>query len=294
MLDDRPYMRQPAFGSGRSWTVTLLILNAAAFVLQSILFGYPPRLGSDNLFALSVEGLSHGYVWQLLTYQFMHGGLLHLLLNCWVIYFFGRELEDTLGRPRFLAIYLGSGIAGGLVQALAGVLFGGSFAAPVVGASAAAFGLVAAFALLFPERPLTMLLFFVIPVNMRAKFLLIFTVLLTTFGIAFPHDNLAHAAHMGGMLFGMFYIRYAMHWSWNWIQGTRRIRPQRLIRVVAKKSNAWAPEHDIEPAEDVSDEEFYSKEVDPILDKISEQGIQSLTPQERRILESARQRMGRK
>jgi membrane associated rhomboid family serine protease len=294
MLEDRPYMRQPTFGSRRSLTVTLLIVNVAAFVLQSIMFGYPPRLGSNNLFALSVDGLRHGYVWQLLTYQFMHGGIIHLLLNCWVIYFFGREMEETLGRAKFAVIYFGSGVAGGAFQALAGWLYPHYFGGPVVGASAAAFGLVASFALLFPERPLTMLLFFIIPVNMRAKFLLIITVLLTTFGIAFPHDNLAHAAHMGGMLFGMFYIRHAMHWDWSWLKIRRGQRPRRLIRVVAKKAGSWGPEQDVEPEAGVSDEEFYSREVDPILDKISERGIQSLTAEERRILETARQRMGRK
>ena len=89
----------------------------------------------------------------------MHGGWLHLLLNCWAIYVFGRELEDALGRGRFLALYFASGVIGGLFQALIGVLLGGVFAAPVVGASAGAFGLVAAFATLFPERPLMLLLF---------------------------------------------------------------------------------------------------------------------------------------
>ena len=139
-----------------------------------------------DYFALSVDGLRHGFVWQLLTYQFMHGGWLHLLLNCWAIYVFGREVEGTLGWKRFLTLYFSSGVIGGLFQALAGVLLGGAFAAPVVGASAGAFGLVAAFATLYPERPLMLLLFFIIPVSMRAKFLLLFSALLTVFGHHLP------------------------------------------------------------------------------------------------------------
>ncbi len=79
---------------------------------------------TNGYFALSVEGLRHGFVWQLLTYQFMHGGLLHLLLNCWAIYVFGREVEETLGRNSFLTLYFTSGVIGGLFQALAGVLSG--------------------------------------------------------------------------------------------------------------------------------------------------------------------------
>lgn len=292
MLEDRAYMKGPGDGSGRSTTVTLLIVNVVAFVVQSILYGYPPRLTSQNLFALSLEGLSHGYVWQLVTYQFMHGGILHLLLNCWVIYVFGRELEDVLGRNRFLVLYFGSGIFGGMLQALAGVLFGGPFAAPVVGASAAGFGLVAAFALLYPERPLTLLLFFIIPVSMRAKYLLLISVLLAAFGIAFPSDRLAHAAHMGGMLAGMFFIRHAIHWQWPSLSD-KRPRFRRLIRVSSKKPG-WGEEKSIDVEPEVTGEEYVSREVDPILDKISAHGIQSLTARERQILEAARIKMGKR
>jgi membrane associated rhomboid family serine protease len=136
---------------------------------------------------------------------------------------FGKEVEETLGRPSFLTLYFASGVIGGLFQALAGVLFGGAFAAPVVGASAGAFGLVAAFASLYPERPLMLLLFFIIPVSMRAKFLLLFSALLTVFGLVFPMDNIAHAAHLGGMLTGLVFVRYAIHWHWHW---PRFQRPQ--------------------------------------------------------------------
>lgn len=174
MLDDRYYMRGPSFGVRRSATVILLIVNALVFLAQ-LSFTRFSDFPVNQYFALSLWGLHHGYVWQLVTFQFMHGGWLHLLLNCWVIYVFGRELEETLGVKRFLTLYFASGIIGGLLQALAGLLIGGPFARPVVGASAGGFGLVAAFATLYPERPLMLLLFFVIPVNMRAKFLLLFS-----------------------------------------------------------------------------------------------------------------------
>ena len=196
---------------------------------------------TNGYFALSVEGLRHGFVWQLLTYQFMHGGLLHLLLNCWAIYVFGREVEETLGRNRFLTLYFTSGVIGGLFQALAGVLFGGHFAAPVVGASAGAFGLVAAFATLYPERPLMLLLFFIIPVSMRAKFLLLFSALLTVFGIVFPTDNIAHAAHLGGMITGIVFVRYASHWHWHWprLKPTRPQPLRPLVKAPRRASALW-------------------------------------------------------
>src|SRR6266550_3955256 len=116
MLEDRHYMRQPSFRSRRSATVMLLIINVVAFVVQCIRYGYPPLPLADDYFALSSWGLRHGYVWQLLTFQFMHGGVLHLLLNCWAIYMFGREVEEALGRRSFLTLYFASGIIGGLTQ----------------------------------------------------------------------------------------------------------------------------------------------------------------------------------
>src|SRR5216683_1609597 len=215
MLEDRSYMRRAPFPSRRSATVTLLIVNVAAFLAQIVLSSFL-HYPANEYFALSLEGLRHGYVWQLITYQFMHGGVIHLLLNCWALYVFGREVEEALGRKSFLTLYFSSGVIGGLLQSLGGVLFDGSFAAPVVGASAGVFGLVAAFAMLYPERPLTILLFFIIPVNMRAKFLLLFSGLLALYGIVFPMDNVAHAAHFGGMLTGIGFVRYAIHWHWHW------------------------------------------------------------------------------
>jgi len=286
MLDDRYYMRRPSFGSRRSVTVVLLIVNVIIFLLQkaapSVLHFSP-----DPYFALSVAGLRHGFLWQLVTYEFMHAGVLHLLLNCWAIFVFGREVEETLGKRNFLTLYFASGIVGGLVQALAGVIFHGQFAAPVVGASAAAFGLIAAFAMLYPERPLMLLLFFIIPLNMRAKFLLLFSAILAVFGIIFPTDNIAHAAHLGGMITGVVFIRYAIHWHWQWPRLNRTSgRPmRRLVKVHSQKPAPWGREGVVE--EDVAPEEFLSKEVDPILDKISAQGMQSLTERERKILDSA-------
>src|ERR1019366_1047120 len=158
---DRYYMRRPGFKFRWSATVALVVVNVVAFIIQSAVERFS-NIPTNAWFALSVEGLRHGYAWQLVTYQLMHGGVIHLLLNCWAIYIFGREVEETLGRLNFLTLYFTSGVIGGLFQALAGVLLGGAFAVPTVGASAGAFGLIVAFAVLYPERPLMMLLFFII------------------------------------------------------------------------------------------------------------------------------------
>jgi membrane associated rhomboid family serine protease len=292
MLADRYYMRHEPFRIPWSATLVLVIANVSIFLLDLVVravWSFP----TFSYFALSVEGLRHGFVWQLLTYQFLHGGWIHLLVNCWAIFVFGREVEATLGRTSFLTLYLSSGVVGGLVQALAGVLLGGRFAAPVVGASAGAFGLVAAFAVLFPERPLMLLLFFIIPINMRAKFLLLFEAILAGLGFFASADNVAHAAHLGGMLTGILFVRYAIHWHLPQLKRTRPQPLRRLVTVAPRNSGSWghgppALEADLPP------EEFVAREVDPILDKISAHGIQSLTARERRILETAREKMARR
>jgi membrane associated rhomboid family serine protease len=303
MLEDRHYMRRPGFGWSWSATTVLLAINAGVFVVQSIIEAFS-SFPTNRWFALSLWGLEHGYLWQLLTYQFMHGGLLHLLLNCWAIFVFGREVENTLGRNSFLALYISSGVIGGLFQALGGVLFRGTFAAvPVVGASACAFGLVAAFATLYPEQPLMMLVYLIIPVRMRAKFLLLISGLLALAGLAFPGllgflglgRNIAHAAHLGGMVTGILFVRYAIHWRWRWPRfrhsRTQTLRP--LVHARSRTQKLWSQMQGGREA-DLPPDQFVSKEVDPILDKISAHGIQSLTERERRILETAREKMVRR
>ncbi len=188
MLEDRDYMRQPEYGRRLSLTVALIIVNAVIFFFKLLVSGNSHSLFIENhYFALSEEGLRHGFVWQLLTFQFMHAGLLHLVVNCWAIYVFGRAIEEMLGWKKFLILYLSSGVVGGICQVLAALLWPGLFGGPVVGASAGAFGLVAAFAVLFPERELVMLLFFIIPIRLSAKMLLMLSVVLALIGIIFPN-----------------------------------------------------------------------------------------------------------
>jgi len=282
-----------SFGPRRSATVVLLIVNVAAFLLQNVLYNSLGEIKTNYYLALSIDGLRQGFVWQLLSFQFMHANLLHLVGNCLGIYWVGREVEEALGQKSFWALYFSSGMLGGLIQALTGVLLGGFFAAPVVGASAGAFGLISAFAVLFPDRVL--LLFFILPI--RAKYLLAIFAVIAGAGIAFPAKNptgprTADAAHLGGMLAGLLFVRFAAHWQFRWPQiqrgGNRPLR--RLVRVSSNKPAGWA--RDVtEVEEEVTPDEFLAKEVDPILDKISAHGIQSLTDRERKILETARTKM---
>jgi hypothetical protein len=189
-----------------------------------------------------------------------------------------------------------SGVLGGGLHVMAALILGGQFILPVVGASAGIFGLIAAFATLYPERPLTMLVAFIIPIEMRAKFLLLFEALIAVFGIIVPVGCVAHAAHLGGMLLGIAYIRWFVQAEQTVLAWRRRRpapRPPVLARANAPKPVFWRqPKPDV--GADLPPEEFISREVDPILDKISAQGIHSLTAQERRILELARAKMSKK
>ncbi len=292
MLEDRDYMRQPDYGRRTSLTVALIIVNAIVFVFELLVSGNLHSLFiEDHYFALSVEGLKNGFVWQLLTFQFMHAGLLHILANCWAIYVFGRAIEETLGWKKFLILYLSSGMVGGICQVLAGWLWPGLFGGPVVGASAGGFGLIAAFAVLFPERELVLLLFFIIPIRLTAKMLLMLSAVLALAGIIFPINHIANAAHLGGMLTGVVFIRqFIQGRGWQWEFPSRRTAPHELVSTRAGKGWRSAANP---PDEDLSTDEFVKSEVDPILDKISRLGIHSLTERERQILEKARERMAK-
>lgn len=212
MLDDRDYMHERRVGVPWSATIALIVANVLVFGFHYFaLPRFAPDFEFEKYFALSLDGLRSGHVWQLLTYQFMHGGFWHIFLNCWAIFVFGRVVETALGKTRMLTLYFLSGVVGGLVQMLCAWMLPNLFDGAVVGASAGAFGLVAAFAVLFPDQRLVMLLFFIVPVVMRAKTLFWLSIALALAGILLPWfginvmGNIAHAAHLGGILTGFFF-----------------------------------------------------------------------------------------
>lgn len=292
-------MRGPGYGN--RWPVSLILvaINVAVFVAEALFLN--PR-AVQTWFALSHQGLAHGYLWQLVTFQFLHGGLLHLAINCLMLYMFGRVVEDLIGRNQFLVMYLAGGAFGGLLQIGLGSAFP-SFVgkAPVVGASAGVFTVIAAFALMHWEEPMTLLLFFILPVTIKAKYLVIGEVVLALLGIISRDPGIAHGAHLGGILAGLGFVHYVVRgnlpawasWRWRWPRVKAVPRKRELVTHSSAKTVVWQPPVDL-PSEDLASPDFMSKEVDPILDKISAHGIQSLTPRERKILEAARARIGKR
>lgn len=184
----------------------MLALNVGVFVLWQLALAWGPEAQAFMAanFLTSVEHLRAGFVWTLLTSEISHVNLAHLGFNLFAIWMFGRELEQLLGWRAFLHLY----VAGAIVASLGHVLYGAvtGVAAPALGASGAAMAILMVSALLFPNRRL--LLFFVIPVPALAAVGLF--ALIDVIGLVNPGDRIAHAAHLGGALYGLVYYRYRL------------------------------------------------------------------------------------
>lgn len=193
--------RQPTSMALPPVVKNLLIINVLVFLTQMLL---PRHVGMwfEQTFALWFP-LAPTKVYQLLSYMFMHANFTHLFFNMFSLWMFGRILEYDLGSRRFLVYYLVCGVGAGLMQLGVNLLEGGM--SVTVGASGAVFGLLLAYGMLHPNNVI-MLMF--PPIALKAKwFVLIYGVLEFMGGIAHTGSNVAHFAHLGGMLFGFILLR---------------------------------------------------------------------------------------
>jgi len=142
------------------------------------------------------------------TSMFMHGGWMHLGFNLLFLHSLGPVLEDTIGAKRFTLLYLGSGAFGGAVHLMGALLSPRIFGHPVVGASAGLCGLLSALCAIYAEEPMELRLLFLLPVVMRAKFLLLGTALMSMAGTVLPFGNVAHLAHLGGLIGGLLCLNF--------------------------------------------------------------------------------------
>ena len=303
MLEDRDYMRaQPRY---RPWSMTtvLTVVMLGVFALQCVNDVYL-RTPVEYWLALTPACFGRGWIWQLITFQFLHASLWHIAGNLIVFWWVGHFVENVLGKKRFLVALFGCGAVGGILQELLMILFPMRFGGLVVGASAGVAGLFAIFALL--EKDSVVRLYFILPI--RAITLLWAFGIISLFFTLVPTPRemgMAHAAHLGGMLAGVAWMKLGWHrdyvqlpWE-GWFSrflGRRSSREYRrkdeLVATRAGKNSFWHWATN-PPDEDLSTDEFVKSAVDPILDKISRHGIQSLTAREREILEKARERMAK-
>lgn len=301
MLYDRPYMRQtPGYepvSNKASMVTTLLVITIGVFVLQQILNVFFPGLaGRENAFlskwfALSGENFRQLKVWTVLSYGFLHSTqtIFHILGNMLGLFFIGRILEPMLGRQQFLLLYLGSMLMGGLAYLVFHI---GGFQY-VVGASAAVFGILTVFCFLRPEQHITLLLFFVIPLTVKPKWLFRVSLGITIAGLLFyeltGQSYVAHSAHLGGMVAGILYYRFvhlraepffgrpgtsqASVELPEWFKRRKRQPTVRKINYTVNRSTS---------------RDELQKEVDRILDKINATGFGSLSDGEKQTLDHAK------
>jgi len=180
----------------------LIAVNTVIFLIG---LGLGPgfRTWSVHFFALTASGLMEGQWWQLITHAFLHGNLLHLLLNMVGLWFAGRIVERILGTKRFLILYFVAAVSGGLAQIL---LSGDNH--PLIGASGAVCGVLLAFTTMFAETEIVALILFVIPIRMRAKYLGWGIVGTSTLFLIIGFEPwIGHAAHLGGCIAGYLFAR---------------------------------------------------------------------------------------
>ena len=182
------------FPPGTKW---LLIANAVVFVVT--FFTYPPRI-----LALTPRAVVEMFmVWQLATYMFLHGGFGHIIWNMLALWMFGADIENEWGTGRFLKYYFLCGIGAGVSVVIANYAVG-SPDVVTIGSSGAIFGLLLAYALLFPRR--TILWGFLIPIQAR-WFVLIIGVISFMMSIGGGNSGISEFAHLGGLLTGYLYLR---------------------------------------------------------------------------------------
>ena len=296
MIYDRPYMRTPREPekSPHRVTNTLLIGTLVVFVLQHLLHVFFPGARGTGLtqnffnewFALSGLHFQELKVWTLLSYGFLHSlnNILHIIGNMAGLFFLGRILEPQLGQKPFLILYLGGALSGGLLY----LIFHYNSPVVVIGASASVSALVALFCLRHPEHTITLLLFFVIPVSIKPKYLLRIAFAFSIFGLLFLElgkagPGIAHSAHLGGILFGFLYYRYADKLKFSGPASDNA--GIELPKWFTRRKNKAAAKYTVNrPSAQKT-----TPEVDRILDKISAHGFNALNDKEKETLQRAHQ-----
>ncbi len=219
----------------------LLIANAAIYLVQALFFG-DPKSTEDLLLALGVSPArvwQAGFLWQPFTYIWLHGGLGHVLMNCFILWMFGSQMAIVWGPQRFLRFYLLCGIGAGFIISLwpfipyaLGLAGRSDLVLPTVGASGAIYGVLLAYSMTWPDR--TIMLIFP-PVAFRAIWMI--PVLFVLTWIMDPMGRVSHIGHLGGVIVGWLYMRRQggtpnpfswSHLKYRW----RRYRMRQKLRAV--------------------------------------------------------------
>ena len=293
-------------------TKNLLLVNIIAFVATWIL--QLRGLDLNDLLGLHFFMAADFQVWQLLTYMFLHSGFTHILFNMFALWMFGVVIENVWGPKKFLFYYISCGVGAGIMQEIAQFFsfyftisaqdptigFGELFAIghqlstqlngwTTIGASGAVYAILLAFGMIFPNERIFI---FPLPIPIKAKWFVMFYVAIDLFfAMSSSGDNVAHMAHLGGMLFGYLMIRY---WNNHPTAGYGRSNGRqffdRLKENFEKRSQPKMKVHKGGTNDREDDWEFNARkkqnqeEIDRILDKIRRSGYDSLTKEEKQKL----------
>ena len=250
----------------------LLIINIVVFCLQVLIDSPKP----DGFHLSDIFGVTVGawwQVWRFVTFQFLHGGLWHIVLNMLGVYFLGSALEQRWGQKRFLGYYLSCGAAAGLSYVIIGAAVGPDHLppdVPLIGASGGVYALILACAVFLPHFML-IFLFFPVPIRLAAVILLaliLFPILIGFRAGQFSGEFWSQAAHLGGAAAGALWI-----WVLPRLLGGLGFSRERIRR------GAWQRR--------MKSDADQQARINRILEKISEQGISSLTEAERKALQEA-------
>lgn len=295
-------------------TKNLLIINGLAF-LAAFVF---QRSGIDlnNILGLHFFMASDFHVYQLITYMFMHGNIEHIASNMFALWMFGCVIENTWGPKKFLFYYILCGIGAGLIQEIVQfvsfyILASGQYqitslqmlwqigvdnslmlnAWTTIGASGAIYAILLAFGMIFPNEKI---FFFPLPIPIKAKWFVMFYIVVELFAaLSTSGDNVAHFAHLGGMLFGYLMIRYWRNHQYNNYNGYGKSKGHQFFD---KLKNNWEQRSNKKDDDSVyggkgnkdweynADKKAKQDEIDRILDKVRRSGYDSLTKEEKKKL----------
>lgn len=294
-------------------TKNLLIINILAFLTMLVL-NQVSGIDLNNIFGLHFFMASNFHVYQLVTYIFMHGGWEHIILNMFMLWMFGAVVEQAWGPKKFLFYYIFCGVGAGIMQEIAqffwvyfmlngqqSLSIGDAISVmsqlssqldglTTVGASGAIYALLLAFGMMFPDQKMFII---PIPVPIKAKWMIIGSIAVELFSaMAMPGSNVAHLAHLGGMIFGFFLIRYwRNHPGGSYVESTgAEFFSNMKLRWERHSSDRHASKPKSEPKESNSDWQYNAEkkaaqeEIDRILDKIRKSGYDSLSKDEKQTL----------
>ncbi len=294
MIYDRPYMRpegrRPANLTAMHW---ILYVTIGVFIAQLIVQNWFQSGAMHHLFALSSDSLRNGFVWTLITYGFLHGGLLHIGINLLLLYLFGRELVVVLGGKLFCWLYFGSALVGGAVW----LAFNLNQPSTLVGASGAVLGLIIFFICMHPNRPMA---FFFIPISIRPRTIGYIIIGFNVIGFLFAElpglgqpggDNVAYSAHLGGALAGYLFHRLIYSSAPEIGSANPSVEVPQWFKKKQKKRPAGAGVGKYQV--NITNRKDLQKEVDRILDKINSEGFGSLSEDEKKTLDQAKDILSR-